>query len=102
MSIVPGPKVEKIRKKTKKIKKIKIHKQIQYVLINSQMVVVFYIKKSNHLRIYFEHIMPINFHFCIFEIFVFFDCSTLGPGTMLIASGPEFCEERRIRFVRSS
>ena len=42
------------------------------------------------------------FHVFIFEMLMCFHFSTLGPGTMLIASGPEFCEERRIRCVRCS
>ena len=43
---------------------------------------------------------------CMFLVFLkyrmFLDFPILGPGTMLIASGPKFCEERRIRCVRSS
>ena len=37
-----------------------------------------------------------------FDFLYFFNFSTLGPGTMLIASGPESCEEPRIRYVRCS
>ena len=55
------------------------------------------------MRFYVEkHIAFIFIFFCIFEIADFLDFSILGPGTMLIASGPEFCEERRIRYVRCS
>ena len=62
------------------------------------MTVYFYIK-TNHLRIYKTNMANIYFFFDFFDLFHF---STLGPGTMLIASGPEFCEERRIRYVRCS
>ena len=47
----------------------------------------------------FDSIFSMFLFVDLFDLFVF---SILGPGTMLIASGPEFCEERRIRCVRSS
>ena len=42
--------------------------------------------------------------FVFFELLFFFDFffRILGPGTMLLRSGPGFCEERRIRYVRCS
>ena len=56
-----------------------------------------------------KYLPVLIFGFCHFSRFVrflvvltFSFFRFLGPGTMLIASGPEFCEERRICYVRSS